>query len=77
METGAGDCFSFWLPVRPVTTTSFSFTSVSVMGWCLTESLSASFIAMAWAVADVHKLVSNIDFNTVFICFLVFYLFTS
>ena len=30
---------SFWLPVNPVTTTSFSFTLDSVRGWCLTESL--------------------------------------
>lgn len=58
---GAGDCRNRWLPVSPVTTTSDSFTPVSVMGLCLMESDTTC------PLADVHKDISNIECNIVFI----------
>ena len=63
METGDGDCFYFWLPVSPVTTTSDSFTSDSVIGLCLIES------GTSCPLADEHRLISNIVFNIVLIVF--------
>lgn len=62
-ETGDGDCFNFWLPVSPVTTTSDSFTSDSVIGLCLIES------GTSCPLADEHRLISNIVFNIVLIVF--------
>lgn len=59
--TGEGDCFNFWLPVTPVTTTSDSFTFVSVMGLCWIES------GTTCPVADEDMLTSNIVLNIVFI----------
>ena len=62
-EIGEGDCFSFWLPVSPVITTSDSFTSDSVIGLCLIVSDTTC------PFADEHKLISNIVFNIVLIVY--------
>ena len=52
-----------WLPVSPVTTTSDSFTSDSVIGLCLMES------GTTCPLADELRLISNIVFNIVLIVF--------
>ena len=47
-EMGAGDCFSFWLPVKPVTTTSFSFTLDSVSGRINGEYATADWVPVRY-----------------------------